>query len=349
MRNVAPQFNVTPLSSIVHSVRDNAILLPLVGVGGAAINVSSITRGYPTVVTLASTPACIGGQVVKFSSIGGTTDVNGYRSVLYVTGNSVVIDYDTTYSQPYTSGGSVAFNVIYDSLENIQPQDVQGTITGIWSSVSSGLTSHSGGSYTNLVTNNIDALDLSTFRGVLVLSLTVTVGQLPSHTETIFSLGVQSATGNNTASGAITASLESTGVCQFCIRMAGGVNGACTNLFVNSGNLGLGTRRKVALLIDFTNFPTTVNAHIIVDGVYRSVSSVSLAGAISPPANTVGYVFGGQLSNTLTITNNFGAAATPSGGAVRQLLWWRSGKNLIDTISAVVDFHRLGEITGKFV
>src|SRR5574340_840057 len=262
MRNnvkVAPA--LSPLSAIYSAITDTLIHIPFHGGGGAAINFAAslaVVKGYPTKVTLGSTPspAPLCGSKVKVSGV-TPTGYNGYWKVVYSNGADVYLDLDSSALGDWASGGTMSFNVLYERLGNLAAQDLSGTVTGLWADQTNGMVAHSAGTYTARIPTGISAFDLSAFSGFLVIGAKIKISSAtPSSEEFLFSIGRSSQTGAYSGSGTIAMSISTGGQLQLYFRPrtvagsdSGGAGGG-TNSFTHSTALGTTTQRNVVFLLD---------------------------------------------------------------------------------------------------
>src|SRR5574340_1034038 len=211
MRNnvkVAPA--LSPLSAIYSAITDTLIHIPFHGGGGAAINFAAslaVVKGYPTKVTLGSTPspAPLCGSKVKVSGV-TPTGYNGYWKVVYSNGADVYLDLDSSALGDWASGGTMSFNVLYERLGNLAAQDLSGTVTGLWADQTNGMVAHSAGTYTARIPTGISAFYLSAFSGFLVIGAKIKISSdTPSSEKFQFSIDRQSQTGAYSGSGMISA------------------------------------------------------------------------------------------------------------------------------------------------
>lgn len=354
MRNQSCKYGIKPLSNVYDAVTDSMIHLPLKGGGAASVNLAgslAITRGNPTKITLGSTPSPLPmpGTMVKLSSV-TPTDYNGYHKVIAASGADVWIDLDSSSLADWTSGGAMTFNVIYDRFGALTPQDIQGTITGIWANQADGLTSHSAGTYTSRIATPPAAFDLSGFAGFLVVGAKIKVAAAPTADEYLFSIGRTSATGSYSGSGCLTARIASGGsqvVLTFRPRtVAGSDSGGAaggTNTLIYSTALGTTATRNVVFLLDLRS-TSAATCYAYLDGVLKAATSLTLTNLIDWPGITNGMVIGASLNGSLTTAEYLGAAGTPSQARVKDLLWWKTTKSMVTVQRAVLKWSQTGEL-----
>lgn len=332
-------------SSIPSRVTDEMVFLPLHGGGNAsAINLSAtapITRGVTTKLALGSVPSIIPmvGTQIKLNSVTPSA-YDGYHKVIDASGANVWIDLDSSGLADWESGGNVTFNVIYDQMGRMASQDVQGVLTNLWANQTLGITADAAGTFTNRITDGIEAFDLTGFRGYLVIGANVQIAALPIATEFIFSLGVSDASGTNTSSGAICMAIDATGNVQFTTRPA--YSGAGVNTFIFSGALSAGVQANIIAILDCTNIPSSATIHIFKDGVLRESKAITTTGATDCPSNAAGVAIGCKISTSLTLQSKLGSSG--SGAKVDKLLWWKSTKDFAATIEAARRYAVNGEL-----
>lgn len=282
---------------------------PLAGGGAAAINISAVIRGYPTVVRLGSLPAVIAGQYIKIASAGGITELNGYHRVLGLApSNSVVLDVDSTNFTPHTSGGTLAHNVLYDVMGTLPPQDWQGTTTGLYSNQLLGTTPNTGGTNTEVISSVPDAFNLSGFEGILYIGGLVQHDTSSAASQQFFSLGRREKTNANSASGTVTIGYAGAAAqLTLVFRPQTLVDGAGTNVEVNTGALTNDTTHHVGWLIDCRN-PAAPFVIPFLDAVQKTAVAANMSNAIGLPNGDQGLLFGGTLNASLVISEKWGAA-----------------------------------------
>ena len=351
MRNATKQAPaLKPRSSVAERITDTLVHIPMHGGGSAAIAVQGVTRGNTTTIKLASAYTGIVGQTIKLESLGTITALNGYAKVIDLApSDSVVIDVDSSTFPAWTAGGSMLFNVISDRMGNLAPQNILGTVTGIWDNKENGLTTHSAGTNTGLITTGLDAFNLAGFAGHLVLAFEIYMVAIPSDREQLFSLGVQTGAGTNTAAGTIGVAIETSGVVQTTFRPAAVSDGGASNTYFNTGGIGTATKKRIAFVFDLASSPTSAMVHTFIDGVLRSSTTLTMTGAIGSPANTVGLAIGAEISPSLSLTNKLGSSTTSSQARIANLLWWKSSKGFADTVEAVRRFGVDGELNELMV
>ena len=349
MRNAIKQAPaLKPISSIASRITDTLVHMPLHGGGTATINVSAVSLGNPTRITLGAAFTGIVGQTVKLASLGGVTQLNGYAKVIGLApANGVVVDVDSSAFAAYTSGGTMAFNVIADSMGNLAPQDIQGTVTGIWANPANGITAHTGGTNTNRITTGLDAFDLSAFSGYLVLAFDLVIAATPSAKEIVFALGCSSTPGTNSGAGCIQAAIETSGIVTCTFRPKTAADGGGTNSFISSPAIGNATKRSIALVVDMTGGGVM---HIFMDGVVRTSVSLTLTNSIGNPSIAAGVAIGALIHTDLNLFYKLGSAAvTPSQAKIANLLWWKSTKGFATTMEAVKRYASTSELNELMV
>lgn len=352
MRNISNKVALKPQSTVYDQATDTIVHIPFHGGGAAAVNLSGtlpIKRGATTKITLGSTPSPLPmpGTMVKLNSV-TPADYNGYHRVLASTGANVWIDLDSSEMADWTSGGNMSFNHIYDKFGNMAPADIAGTITGLWVAPQNGMTSHSGGSYTGLLTAGIDPFDLTGFRGILVVGCNMTIPVAPNAAEQVFGMGVFVASGTNTAEGAFGVTIESGGTTVGAyFRPATAADSAGSNKSGNTGSLGTTTKRHVAWVLDFRDFPNTSSMYTYLDGVLKDTDALTLTNAIDLPSNANGVCIGGRINTDLSIINKLGSAATPSQATVENFVFWKSTKTMAETQAALVQMIANGGVPGS--
>lgn len=354
---VAPA--LSPLSAIYSSITDALVHIPFHGGGAGAINLAAtqpITQGSTTKITLGSTPSPLpmAGTYVKIASVTPAA-YNGYHKVLDASGANVWLDLDSGAFDPWTSGGAMSFNVLYDRAGNLPAQDVRGLVTGIWANPADGLTTDSGGSYTSAIPSaDLSAFDLDGFAGFVVLSVDVLAPATPSAEEFIFSIGRSSATGPYSGSGHLSMKLQvGQAVLSFRPRTVAGNDadgaGGGSNVSLYSTMLGTTAPRTVTFLLDLRD-TANVPIYAYLDGVLKASASANLTNMLDWPGITNGAAIGGNLGLTLTPSNLLGAATpTPSQARVQNLLWWKTTKSLADVQKAILGWATTHELPREVI
>lgn len=281
---------------------------PMIGGGTAAINISAVTKGNPTYVRLGTLPAFVPGQFVKVASAGGMTELNGYHRVLYLAAsNTVVLDVDSTDFADYTSGGSVAHNVLYDAMGTLSPQDWSGTVTGLYANQLLGTTPHTGGTNTGRITSPPDVFDLTGFTGILYVGGLVNHNAGSSGSETLFSVGRRDSAGANSASGTVSIGYIGAAAQLSCtFRPATASDGTGTNAAAGTGALTNGTTHHAGWLIDCRD-PSAPVIVPFLDAVQRTVASATMTNATGLPNASNGIVIGATLNTSLAMAESWGA------------------------------------------
>lgn len=306
-----------------------------------------VTYGYPTKILLGSAPTYLPGSYVTISGVVGATGLNGTHRVLYIgPGNAIAIDYDSGTSPLWSSGGSVSPAIFQDEFKLEAAHPIQGTVAGIWSNPTLGLTAHSAGtSSLRITTGDTDKFDLVGFRGRLVLGAEVRITSAPSGDETFFALGCRDASGNNTRFGGITMQINSSRQFQIAVRPRTVSDGGVSNTFLFGQTLTTGVSYKIAFILDYGDFPTAADMHCFVDGELVRSASITLTNATEPmEASSIGYVIAGRLATSLAVQGQLGLNG--SGAFMQNLLWWKTNKSMTDTIRAVSRFHKSGSLAG---
>lgn len=300
---------------------------------------NAVAPGYPTWVVLGSTSTALPGGWVVVSGAVGMTELNGTWRVLWVNGTTVALDVDSTDFTAWASGGTLTPLVIADEFGLIPAMAVQGTTTNVFANPTFGITSHSAGTHTLLQTAGISAMDLTSHAGCVAWGCDIYYTSNPSAKEYLFCLGVETATGSNTAAGCINMYLNTTGSIAAAVRPQGAANGDCSNTFLDSGALATSTRKSVVFILDMS-VPAAWTYYVMVDGVFARSGAITMTGSIGGPSAGVGLTIGALPNTSLVLGSKFGAAGTPSAGRLRNLFFWKTSKTVTQTMRAVSDFQR---------
>lgn len=339
MRNQTTKVAMKPRINTFNS-RSDMIWLPLVGGQAGTKNISGITLGYPTRVSLGSSHTGISGQWVYLSGMTGAAQMEGqYYRVLYTESAAVYLDVDSTGYATWTSGGVCNFDVWYDRCGNITPQLIQGPTTGAWANPGDGFTSAAAGNNSLHIPRSAlpDMVDFSDAQ-FAVFGVSALVAAAPSNFEQIVALGQRSA--NQGAAGylgfEVTASQTQIGFGSRPATSATGVNS-----FSYSTTLGTTNLRKVAAVVDFT----AGYQYVYLDGVLKDADALSTTNRIGNPTGANGMFIGADFNSSLTAANKFGGAGTPSQGRMKNLFIWQPASNIsaADIHAAVREYHRVGE------
>jgi len=308
MRN-AIKVGVKPKSTLIGNPPTGVAgcYFPLVGGGTAAINISAVTKGNPTVVRLGSAPAFLTGQVVKIASAGGMTELNGYHRVIALApSNAVVLDVDSTDFDDYTSGGTVAHNVLYDAMGTLDAQDWSGTTTGLYANQLLGTTPHSGGTNTGRITAPPSVFDLSGFSGILYVGGMVNHNAGASGSQQLFSVGRRDSTGASSASGTLSIGYVGAAAQLNCtFRPATAADGTGTNVTGGTGALTNGTTHHAGWLIDCRDPDAPVVVPFL-DAIQKTAAAANMSNAIGLPTAANGIVIGGTLNTSLAVAESWG-------------------------------------------
>lgn len=338
MRNSS--LNITPRSA--NHVRADMIWLPCIGGQAGSINLNGtapITKGYPTRVMLGSATSARAGQYVTLSGVGGMTELNGTWKVLDRDGQVLWLDVDSGNFADWTSGGACQHDVIFDRCGNLAPFTLQGTTTGAWANPGFGLTSHSAGLNSLVLTDLPECLDFSDAK-FIVAGCTVLQPATPSAIETIISLGRRNTTHGN--EGTLSLTFETTNV-VLTYRPQTSAQGVNTSSY--STILGTTDRRMVTGLVDIEEGVQ----YVYLDGRVRDSDTINTTALIGPPVRAAGLCFGGSINASDAIENKFGAAGTPSQGRVKDVFIWKPAAT-IDAAAihtAIREYHRTGEWPGN--
>lgn len=344
MRNTR-QVGVRQLRPIVAAAAELPVLWRMHQADNTARNFAAsnpVAKGYPTVVTLGSTPTLMAGSFATVSGVVGMTQLNGTWRCLWVSGNAVAFDVDSGAFSAYTSGGTVTPTIFQDEFQVAPALPIQGTVTGVYTNPVFGLTSHASGSYSLRVSEGLSAFDLSAHTGMVLLSVDAWKSANPSAKEHIFSVGRILPSGSNTAAGTVTLALVTDGQLEFSVRPAAASDGAASNSAIYSGALTNSVRSKVALLLDCSN-PAAPEAHVIRDGVLTRSAAINMAGASGLPNTAAGMCIGAQIGSTLTLSGFLGAGG--SGARIENLLWWKTTKSFTTVLRAAQEWHRTGQLS----
>lgn len=328
--------------SIKHAVKpranftdnnENIMFLKFVGGGSAAINVSTsptIAKGYPTIVTLASTPSCIAGQTIKLSSVGGMTEINGYQKVLAVyAGNKVALDVDSSNFTAHTTGGSMSFVTVADQFGNHIPVELAGSPTSIWSNNGLGVTCDSLGTWVPKEVGSA-LFNLQSATGKVVISTRIQLGVAPTlGTEMIFGMNNIAGTVNNGTRGGLNIGFY--GGSQnptLYFRPASAVD-AAGGTTVSCAAGAIGTASSTAQWI--IDFDTDV-IYTYLNGSYVSSTTIdrtlSVRNPVSSGTSNTGVVLLGSLNDSGTVVTPMGAQT--SAAKIKHLMWWKTTKSLSD-------------------
>lgn len=301
-----------------------------------------VQPGYPTIITLGSSPTVVAGGWVAVSGVVGMTQLNGTWRVLYTSGSSVALDVDSGTFSAYASGGTVTPTVMVDEFGAGPTMAIQGTVTGVYSSAADGLTAHSAGSNSLLQQSGLSAFDLTGFRGCLVLGAAVNVGASTSADEAVIACGVYAANASGSAAGAYALMIDTGRSAKLQFRPAGATDTACPNTFAYSGVLTAGQLYRVAFVLDLTGAPGAGQAHCMLNGSVVRSAALTMTGATDTP-HVSAMAVGASLSSALTLQNKLGSTA--SGAKVQDLIVWKSQKSLTDTLRAMRRWHRARDLS----
>lgn len=306
---------------------------------------SPVAVGYPTVVTLGSTPTCMAGSWVAVSGVVGMTQLNGAWRCLWRSGNAVALDVDSSGFSAWVSGGTITPTIVQDEFQVGPPNmPLQGTLTNVFDNPMQGITAHSGGTNTLRQTADLERFDLTGFRGRLVHSLDLWINAAPSADEGIFGIGPTGAADVGSASGCFTLQLENSRQLKWLIRPRTAADGQGSHTFVFSGALTLQTRYKAALVIDFADAPASAMSYVILNGAQVRSTAVTMTNAVDPLGVAGGMAFGARIlaGPSYNLSGRMGSLG--SGLRVQEMLWWRTTKSLTDTMRAVRTWHRTGSM-----
>ncbi len=309
MRNVQ-KVGIKPKNSLLLNppAGVSGCYFPMIGGGTAAINISAVTKGNPTHVRLGTLPAFVPGQFVKVDSAGGMTELNGYHRVLYLSAsNTVVLDVDSTDFTGYTSGGSVAHNVLYDAMDTLPPQDWSGTLAGLYASPLLGTTPHSGGTNTGRITAPPDVFDLSDFTGILYVGGLINHNTGASGSQQLISVGRRDSAGASSASGTVSIGYVGAAAQLSCsFRPATAADATGTNVTGNTGALTNDTTQHAGWLIDCRD-PAAPVVIPFLDAIQKTVASANMTNATGLPNASNGIVIGATLNTSLAVAESWGA------------------------------------------
>lgn len=348
MRN-ARQTGVKQLRPLIAAAAELPVLWRMHQADNTARNFAGsnpVAPGYPTVVTLGSTPTLMAGSFATVSGVVGMTELNGTWRCLWISGNAVALDVDSSIFAAYASGGTVTPTILQDEFGVVPALPIQGTVTGVYSNPVFGLTAHGSGSNSLRVTEGLSAFDLSAHTGMLLLSIDAWKSGNPSAKEHILSVGRILPSGANTACGAVTLALATDGQIEFIVRPAAATDAAASNTAIYSGALTNSVRSKVALLLDCTD-PAAPEAHVIRDGVLVRSSAITMTAAISLPTVAAGMCIGAQIGSSFVLSGLLGAGG--SGARIENLLWWKTTKSFTTVLRAAQDWHRTGQLSPLMV
>lgn len=337
---------ISPVRSIEKQTSGKPILWRLHQSDATGRNFASsnpIQFGRPTIITLGSSATYMAGSWVTISGVVGPTDLNGTFRVLWCSGSSLAIDYDSGESAAWVSGGAVASAIIKDEFNVFSAMPIQGVTTNIFDNPSFGLTPASGGSNSPRQTSGLTEFDLTTHTGVLVIGFEGYKAASPTSIEYLFSLGRNAATGANSASGNISARINTDGQIVFFVRPASATDGGASNTSLFSGTIANTTRFKIALVLDMTD-PANWFAHLFLNGVLTRSNAVTMTGASGGISTANGVAFGADMNASLALTNLLGVGG--SGCRVRNMLWWKTNKSVTSVIRAVTKFHLSDSLEG---
>lgn len=307
------------------SAQDKAAFFPMRGGGGSSLNIAEITPGTITRVRLGSAPSCRAGQMIKLNSVGGMTQIEGYQLVLDVSGNYVWLAVDSSSYSAWTSGGTMSFTHLHDEFGRAPSLDVQGTTTNIWATPGK-LTADSGGTNSNIGTDTNGVFDLRGFNGLALIGLRLEIAAAPSAQNTYFAAGVRSASGANSAPGAIALTTDSaTSTVGLVFRPATSADTAAatvgSNTFSFTGSLTVDTPTNIAFLMDLrdgvTNDITAFNGGALVDS-----DPITMTGKTDWPWMPHGFLIGAQYGSALTTVTTTQMGDGTSGAKLHNLLWW---------------------------
>jgi len=348
MRN-SSKIALTPAATIYSNATDTLVHIPFHGGGAAALNLAgsnAITRGYPTKITLGSTPSPLPtpGTFVKLNSVTPSA-YNGYHKVLMASAADVWLDLDSSAMVDWTSGGNMSFNVIYDRFGNLLPQDIAGTITGLWANKVDGMTAHGSGSNTALIgAANASAFDLTGFRGILVVGFRQYKSAVPAAgDEYIFSLGRKVNTGAYSASGTVALLLPSgSNQAQLYFRPRTSADGGGTQTGpVQSSSMGTTAKRRACWLLDLRS-TSSAAIYAYLDGVIFNSASIDLTNLVDWPSAVNGVAFGANITAALALDQLYGAQAT--GARISDFWWWKSSKSMVQVQRAIIKWSQMGEL-----
>jgi hypothetical protein len=343
MRNVQ-KIGIKPKSTLLDNPPSGVAgcYFPMVGGGTAAINISAVTKGNPTLVRLGSAPAFMPGQYVKVASAGGMTELNGYHRVLYLAAsNTVVLDVDSTGFDNYTSGGSVAHNVLYDAMGTLPSQDWSGTVTGLYANQLLGTTPHTGGTNTGRITSPPDVFDLTGFTGILYVGGLVNHDAGASGSETLFSVGRRDSAGANSASGTVSIGYVGAAAQLSCtFRPATASDGTGTNAAAGTGSLTNGTTHHAGWLIDCRD-PSAPVIVPFLDAIQKTAASATMTNATGLPNATNGIVIGATLNTSLAVTESWGALTNVP--KLRNWAWLKLTSHDLGSAYAILKRHSLNK------
>lgn len=351
---------VKPLNSLYAAKSSGAVLLKMHGGGGAAIAItasaSSIERGYPTIVTLASAPSAIAGQYVYLALDAGDTmtALTGYHRVISArSGNRLALDVDTSDYAAFSFAGSPTcnFNVISDSFGNVPPQSIQGTITGIWANQGDGITGDpTAGNNTPLITDaaSLAAFNLAGYRGLVAIAAHVKTAVPSSGASGLFQIGTNGTTATYGLSGAfqiqIVNNTSPSILYKYRPKRAGSV-GADQSIGANAAhNLTAGARTHIGIILDLRDFATAY-VHYYKDGILAATTALTQTTGIDWPDVSNGVCIGAVISsNDLALSGKMGTNCTTTGTRMENFGWWRdSAATMAEMVQYLKDMRDFGE------
>lgn len=351
MRNARAPLALKPLSTVAPT--DPYMFTPLVG-GGAAINISDVERGNPTQIAFGSSPGYISGQWVRIDSAGGITDLNGTRKVLWVdgTGKKIAVDYDSSSSPAWTSGGTVNADVVYSRGINAGSAVVAGTLTNIWANKKNGLTfSNDNSVVAATATQGNEVFDLRghTGRFIIAFDAYIVANSALSTTEFWFGIGKNFTAGNaDWRAGHIAISLSTARLFTLTYRDSGTLDadtptqGTHASNFVTQGDGSNALRSHVAFLLDFSG--ASVVSYAYANGDAKNSGTLTKDGADRPyiiDASGNGVLIGGRYGGAnytpspTSLINDGG-----SGGRMRNFFAMKTDKSFGDCVKIIRDLYK---------
>jgi hypothetical protein len=319
--------------------RDDMIWLPLIGGDDAVIGLADVQSGTTTFITVAGAVTWIVGQYVSLTGVGGMTELIGAHKVIAKHSSTVwELDVDSTSFTAYTSGGTVRGNIIYDACENLPFAELNGTLTNIWDNSAYGLTSHSAGTYSDIIDTGLpDVLDFEQGSDIIAFSCSFYLGQSSSGLEAVFGMGRRTASGANTAAGCMTLAVNNRQG-QFIFRPEVENDGDGSNTSGFSTNMDLTARQKVGFIVD----KNTETLYSYLNGNIEDTDSLNLTNlqAWPRPVSAIGCAFGASFDAGLAADDLLGSSATPSQARVRDLMIWRPSGSLAQAHRAMRRWHK---------
>lgn len=321
--------SITPaLSEIV--ALPNTLFLPLHGRHITQQNVNAVTQGYPTLFTL-GTNTSITGQTLKVASANPST-YNGYYKVLWASGSTVAVDFDSTALAAYVGSGVSTFNHVSDATGVNGPYDISGTITNIFSNPTDGITADASGTW--IAPSTTDSIfELSGYTGKLLIAFDLNMAVLTSGSEFYLGINKVDATGTNSKYGTLTVGIYGGGQNPSLIYRpataadGGGTNTTCATLAM------AGTTKHCAWIVDFSEAAPVIRSYH--DGVAKASATAVMTNATGHPS----LVNGGRgilcgVDGSGLVSGKVGSAsATPP--RIQNLIWQKSDESISTLVNRI--------------